>query len=322
MLSTAGLIFILLLALGGNTVVFVAFYRSSNLRNVTNLFIVSLAVTDISVASISIPIWLYFQLAGALPKNASSAQGNTLYQMWKCLDILFSTASIMNLCMISVDRYIAITSPLKYITIMTSERAVITLVFIWLYAGGLASLGIAHWQYYATFLYIVAFVAPLVLMVYCYSRIFCAALRQARSVGPLRQTFYFRREIKATKTLAIVMGTFVACWGPFFTLNLLFNYMKYLPGLFSPSVVTAVKWLHYGNSALNPIIYSCTNRDFRRKIFNVLPCGMGFSERRGISQSVVFWTTSFQSSRQIFSIRGNEHNNQHRTTNDNVETIE
>ena len=316
-LSAAGLIFIILLALGGNLIVFIAFYRSSNLQSVTNLFIVALAVTDILVASISIPIWLYFQLSGALPQTSSSAQENTLYQMWKSLDILFSTASIMNLCIISVDRFIAIVSPLKYFTIMTTERAIKSLVLIWLYSGGIASLGVVRWKFYASFLYVVAFVIPLVVMVYCYSRIFCTALNHARRIGPLRQTFYFRREIKTTKTLAIVMGTFVICWGPFFTLNLLFNHIKLLQGKFSASVVTVIKWLHYGNSALNPIIYSSTNRDFRNKIFSVLPCHNGSSERRTIAQSVVFWTSSFRSSLQNVGIHTNVHHRQ-KNKNSNV----
>ena len=316
-LSTTGLVFIIILALGGNILVVVAFYRSSNLRSVTNVFIVSLAVTDILVASISIPIWSYFQLSGALPKTATSARSNALYQMWKCLDILFSTASIMNLCMISVDRFIAIISPLKYIMIMTAQRATISLIFIWLYASVLASLGLALWPYYATFLYIVAFLAPLVVMVYCYSHIFRTALVQARRIGPFRQTYYFKREIKAAKTLAIVMGTFVACWGPFFTLNLLFNYVEKLPG-FTATVVTAIKWFHYGNSALNPIIYSCTNRDFRNKIFKVLPCKLCTSlERRSVAQSVVFWTTSFRSSLQNFSVRVDVHNGENGLENTN-----
>ena len=129
-------------------------------------------------------------------------------------------------------------------------------------------------------------------MVYSYSRIFLAALRQARRIQPLRQAFYFKREIKAAKTLAIVMGAFIVCWAPFFIVNILVTFLKF----YVPLVATfAIKLLHYGNSALNPVIYSSSNRDFRHKILRVLPCKCG-QIQSNLSEAVVqFWSTSFRS---------------------------
>lgn len=288
--STVALAVVAVFALLGNTLVCFAFYHSTNLRCVTNIFIVSLAITDILVASVSIPIWLVIQNTDCI--KTMQACDPILISFWRCLDILFSTASIMNLCAISCDRYIAITSPLRYSQILTKTRAIIALIGLWSYSATIAAINIHGGIYYPVLVFVVSFLLPLSIMVYSYSRIFLAALRQARRIQPLRQAFYFKREIKAAKTLAIVMGAFIVCWAPFFIMNILVTFLKF----YVPLVATfAIKLLHYGNSALNPVIYSSSNRDFRHKILRVLPCKCG-QIQSNLSEAVVqFWSTSFRS---------------------------
>lgn len=46
-------------------------------------------------------------------------------------DVWISTASILNLCAISVDRYVAVTRPVKYRSIMTPRRAKTIVAFVW-----------------------------------------------------------------------------------------------------------------------------------------------------------------------------------------------
>lgn len=284
---------VIVLALLGNSVVFVAFFRSSTLRNATVAFILSLAVTDILVASISIPLWLSFQLSQCF-YSATVLCNKTTYTVWKCVDVLFSTASIMNLCAISIDRFIVITKPLHYPNIMTSKRENLALTAIWIFAVTLAALVTTHWKFFPTFVFIVSFIFPLSIMIYSYSRIFKTALSQARRVFPVRQAYFFKRELKAAKTLAIVMGTFIACWAPFFLVNLI---VSYRPDLFPNAVTTAgIKLLHYINSALNPLIYSLTNKEFRCKILRVLPCKLGGRNETHMIDRVVFWSTHFSQS--------------------------
>ena len=85
------------------------------------------------------------------------------------------------------------------------------------------------------------------------------------------------REKKAAKTVGIIVGCFVICWAPFFTV--------YLAGAFCPdctpaSVFHIFFWLGYCNSAANPFIYGLCSRDFRYAFKTLLRCGCRPSIRR------------------------------------------
>lgn len=64
LISTTFLVIIIVMALFGNVLVVVAFAVFQKLRNVTNYFIVSLAVADILVAGVSMPMWGAYLITG------------------------------------------------------------------------------------------------------------------------------------------------------------------------------------------------------------------------------------------------------------------
>ncbi|KAG7231849.1 hypothetical protein INR49_010262, partial [Caranx melampygus] len=109
----------------GNTLVCAAVVKFRHLRSkVTNFFVISLAVSDLFVAVLVMPweaitevtgTWLFGRFCG----------------VWIAFDIMCSTASILNLCIISMDRYWAIASPFKYERKMTHRVAFVMIGVAW-----------------------------------------------------------------------------------------------------------------------------------------------------------------------------------------------
>ncbi|KAM8706195.1 hypothetical protein ACLKA7_010472 [Drosophila subpalustris] len=70
----------------------------------------------------------------------------------------------------------------------------------------------------------------------------------------------FRMETKAAKTLAIIVGMFIFCWCPFFTMYII---RPFCQDCVDPLLFSVLFWLGYCNSAVNPMIYALFSKDFR-----------------------------------------------------------
>jgi len=84
-----------------------------------------------------------------------------------------------------------------------------------------------------------------------------------------RQMVEQRRERKAARTLAVITGTFVLCWLPFFIIAILRPFCGEHCHYPAP-LISVIVWLGYVNSLLNPIIYTVFNADFRSAFRKIL----------------------------------------------------
>ncbi|XP_029619788.1 D(5)-like dopamine receptor [Salmo trutta] len=123
---TGCVLFILIVStLFGNTLVCAAVIKFRHLRSkVTNFFVISLAVSDLFVAILVMPWKAMSEVAGCWIFGS-------FCDTWIAFDIMCSTASILNLCIISMDRYWAISSPFRYERKMTQRFAFVMIGVAW-----------------------------------------------------------------------------------------------------------------------------------------------------------------------------------------------
>ena len=108
-------------------------------KSVSNLFILSLAVTDSMLAVLILSLSLVNQVLGYW------IFGEVVCGLWLLKDITICTSSILHLCAISVDRYIAISHPLRYHQLMTKTRSRFICLGLWLLAF-LCSMPVIIWR--------------------------------------------------------------------------------------------------------------------------------------------------------------------------------
>uniref|UniRef100_A0A096M7H5 5-hydroxytryptamine receptor 4 n=1 Tax=Poecilia formosa TaxID=48698 RepID=A0A096M7H5_POEFO len=116
---------LILLTVGGNVLVCLAVCASRRLRCLTNCFIVSLAVTDLLLGLLVLPFSALLQLSDEWPF------GPVFCNFYISMDVMLCTASILTLLAISVDRYLAVTMPLRYTSLVLPWRVAVALVSVW-----------------------------------------------------------------------------------------------------------------------------------------------------------------------------------------------
>ncbi len=154
----------------GNILVLYAIRTEKHLRTVSNLFILSLAVADLFVGLFVMPLSAATIIAGRWPFSS------VICKMWLSIDyvarylkrkrnsfdnrnclkertqvhtiFVFSTASIFNLVLLSLDRYWAVVYPLRYLQKRTRRRATIFILIVW-FISLLWAPAVTLWSYIA-----------------------------------------------------------------------------------------------------------------------------------------------------------------------------
>ncbi|XP_076180407.1 serotonin receptor [Ptiloglossa arizonensis] len=183
---------LILVTVVGNLFVIAAILLERNLQSVANYLIVSLAVADLMVACLVMPLGAVYEI------NSGWSLGPELCDMWTSSDVLCCTASILHLVAIAVDRYWAVTD-LNYIQARNPRRIGILIVTVWLVSLGISLAPQLGWKdpdyldriadgtclvsqdpAYQIFATCATFYLPLLVILFLYWRIFQAARKRIR----------------------------------------------------------------------------------------------------------------------------------------------
>uniref|UniRef100_A0A3Q3IH43 Adenosine receptor A2 n=1 Tax=Monopterus albus TaxID=43700 RepID=A0A3Q3IH43_MONAL len=329
-LTSSWAVLIAVFSVLGNVLVCWAVCLNSNLQTITNFFVVSLAVADIAVGVMAIPFAIVISTG-----FCSNFYGCLFIA---CFVLVLTQNSIFSLLAIAIDRYIAIKLPLRYNSLVTSERARSIIAICWVLSIGIGLTPMMGWhkspesanstcppglmkclfeavvdmKYMVYFNFFACVLIPLLLMLAIYLCIFMAARHQlklieVKAVHGDKSRSTMQKEIQAAKSLAIIVGLFAVCWLPLHIINCF--------TLFCPQCDRPPLWVMYvaiilshANSVINPFIYAYRIREFRqtfRKIIRRHILGKqerfesGSSKRTSIHHSI---TDSIRLKKNCFSV--------------------
>nr|XP_055063164.1 trace amine-associated receptor 13c-like [Misgurnus anguillicaudatus] len=265
-----------------NLLVIISISHFKKLHTPTNMLILSLAVADLLVGLIGMPLEAIRLI------ETCWYTGDTVCRLFILIVGLLITTSLGNLVLIAVDRYVAVCNPLLYPQKITTTRTIIMIFVSWFYSSAynisvLITTSQTKYTCYGdctvitTFAWSIAdmfvsFLLPCTIIITLYLRVFYVAYQQVKVINSLMRSGKHltegsvrrKSESKAALTLGIIVTVYLFCWIPYFSLSL-------TPNTNMTSVIAYfMLWMLYINSALNPLIYAIFYPWFRTSVKHIL----------------------------------------------------
>ncbi|XP_061440319.1 pyroglutamylated RF-amide peptide receptor isoform X2 [Rhineura floridana] len=311
-------VLIFALALFGNCLVLYVVTSRKAMRTVTNIFICSLALSDLLIAFFCVPFTVL--------QNISS---NWLGGAFACKMVPFiqSTAivtEILTMTCIAVERHNGIVHPLKMKWQYTNRRAYTMLGIVWFLAAIVGSpmwhvqrlenkydflyekeyvccleewASPVHQKIYATFILAILFLLPLMLMLLLYSKIgYELWIKKRVGDASVLQTIHgnemskiSRKKKRAIVMMVTVVVLFAICWAPFHVMHMMIEYSNFereYDDVTIKIIFGIVQIIGFSNSICNPIVYAFMNENFKKNFlsaicFCVVKENLSLSRRRG-----------------------------------------
>ncbi|XP_051500917.1 trace amine-associated receptor 11 [Myxocyprinus asiaticus] len=271
----------IILIVCGNLLVIFTISCFQQLHTPTNYLIISMAIADLLLGGFVMP-----------PSMVRSLEtcwyfGDFFCKFHSSTDFTLCNASVLHLTFISIDRYYAVCQPLQYYNKITTRVSIAMIVASWsfsaLFGFGITFSGLKieneqteegrvsckggclalHGREIGVTYSVVFFFIPMFVIVSIYSHIFVIAQKHTRVINHYPPNSSLRtKDLKATKTLAIVIGVFMCCWTPFFMCNIIDPVVNHsIPEL----LYEVLMWVAYLNAVFNPLIYALFYSWFREK---------------------------------------------------------
>ena len=278
---------VILATIIGNLLVLVTIRNNRRLQTNTNCFIFSLSLSDLLLGVFVLPFSAVNTLTGEWVLGAHFCNTFT------ALDVTLCTVSIVQLIVISFDRFLAVMFPFHHIRWVNRRRVYYVIGFIWAVSALIGFVPIfAGWntltgkvqnhaaphicafentnRQFVLSIGFGTFFIPLVLMYIAYSCIYVVTIQQVKRINEMTKYGTVSNgnvqhhpppasDSKATRTLFFVMALFTLCWFPYFTIFTMKGF-HYEINVLADLICL---WLGYINSTFNPVLYAFTNTEFR-----------------------------------------------------------
>ena len=290
-IHTACLVVLIILSLTGNAFVCFAMYRNRRLRTIPNLYVLALALADITIAVFVFPFSAIASAARKWPFHYNFCQFHGFVSYY------WGAVSIFILALTAINRYFCIVRPNDYQTLFTKKRTVTSLVMVWVVALLLGILvtyeAPVEFQWHPDNLYcrevlphnvsqmivflllVGCFIAlPVLCIVFGYGSVFFALRQHNTAVAPSLQSGSNseKRRAEEVRTCRILFAAVIgvcASWMPTIAI-LILEYGFYTP---LPSTVALLRVLFASFSSwINPLIYGVMNRAMRKEFLKILLC--------------------------------------------------
>lgn len=260
---TAISILLLVFGLAGNGLIVYGFIRFRGLRTLTNYFVFNLAIADILL------------IAGLAAWIIQENPNGVLRAIMVNNDVLCFSASMLNMAAVSIDRFYAVTKPLKYEQTITKSRARIATILIWAYSLIMFGIGVSRYfadssnKIFMTTLASISFVIPALIMIFAHLSILRIAWISKRAMRGRRESSSGRskeiaKSLKLSFNTLVILVPMVTAWGVFYGITILEAYCSTckIPTAYS----VTVGLLPYVAAAIDPIIYILVTRDLRMRL--------------------------------------------------------
>ena len=261
-----------ILTITGNGFIIFLVCSKRQLRTKTNALIVSLAVADFCVGLGVVPPMFFCEVATGC---------NTHWIDFARL--LLGYASVVNLCCLVLDRYIAVVKPLRYLTFMTRRRVIQMVSLAWgipVVLGSIDALNrfILKISLFSNILFwitvIVVEFLPCLILIFCFAFMLHVVWKHNRAARITAKQLRFNHRVlfktqekSAVKIMAIVIGLFLVCYGFYIRCTFLHSFNR------EPCNDKEYKIpLLVLNSAINPAAYAFYKRDIKKEIIKRICC--------------------------------------------------